>query len=200
MPRASWRRRRLAADGDEALRFLRTCAPCNELREFAARWEVARLLDDGVSYHEISERTGASSATISRVNQWLRYGRDGYRLRPRPTRELRAPGGRAMTERLRLALPNKGRLAEPAVDLLRAAGARLRALGATAAARVANTDLELLFVRTEDVAEYVADGLVELGLTGGRPRCGARRRFGTVLPLGFGALLPRARGAPDRRP
>jgi TrpR-related protein YerC/YecD len=52
----------------------------NELREFGQRWHVARLLDEGVSYHEISERTGASSATISRVGQWLRYGRDGYRL------------------------------------------------------------------------------------------------------------------------
>jgi TrpR-related protein YerC/YecD len=67
-------------DAGEALRFLRDLCTVNELREFAARWEVARLLDEGVSYHEISERTGASSATISRVNQWLRYGRDGYRL------------------------------------------------------------------------------------------------------------------------
>lgn len=67
-------------DADEALRFLRDLCTVNELREFAARWEVARLLDEGVSYHDISERTGASSATISRVNQWLRYGRDGYRL------------------------------------------------------------------------------------------------------------------------
>ena len=67
-------------DGDEALRFLRDLCTVNELRELAVRWAVARLLDDGVSYHEISERTGASSATISRVNQWLRYGRDGYRL------------------------------------------------------------------------------------------------------------------------
>jgi TrpR-related protein YerC/YecD len=67
-------------NGDEALRFLRDLCTVNELREFAARWEVARLLDAGTSYHEISERTGASSATISRVNQWLRYGRDGYRL------------------------------------------------------------------------------------------------------------------------
>jgi len=64
----------------EALRFLRDLCTVNELREIAARWEVARLLDSGTSYHEISERTGASSATISRVNQWLRYGRDGYRL------------------------------------------------------------------------------------------------------------------------
>ena len=67
-------------DADEALRFLRDLCTVTELRELAARWSVARLLDEGVSYHEISERTGASSATISRVNQWLRYGRDGYRL------------------------------------------------------------------------------------------------------------------------
>jgi TrpR-related protein YerC/YecD len=67
-------------DGEEVLRFLRDLCTVNELREFAARWAVARLLDEGVSYHDISERTGASSATISRVNQWLRYGRDGYRL------------------------------------------------------------------------------------------------------------------------
>jgi TrpR-related protein YerC/YecD len=67
-------------DGDEALRFLRDLCTVNELRELAARWEVARQLDGGTSYHDISERTGASSATISRVNQWLRYGRDGYRL------------------------------------------------------------------------------------------------------------------------
>ena len=67
-------------DGDEALRLLRDLCTVTELREFAARWEVATLLDAGLSYHEISARTGASSATISRVNQWLRYGRDGYRL------------------------------------------------------------------------------------------------------------------------
>ena len=67
-------------DSEEALRFLRDLCTVNELREFTARWEVARLLDQGVSYHEISEQTGASSATISRVSQWLRYGRDGYRL------------------------------------------------------------------------------------------------------------------------
>ena len=67
-------------NADEALRFLRDLCTVNELREFSARWQVAQLLDGGISYHEISERTGASSATISRVNQWLRYGRDGYRL------------------------------------------------------------------------------------------------------------------------
>jgi TrpR-related protein YerC/YecD len=80
-------------DRDEALRFLRDLCTVNELRAMAERWEVARLLDGGVSYHDISERTGASSATISRVNQWLRYGRDGYRLvLDRPARSTRSRG------------------------------------------------------------------------------------------------------------
>jgi TrpR-related protein YerC/YecD len=67
-------------DEDEALLFLRDLCTVTELREFGERWHVARLLDAGLSYAEIQRRTGASSATISRVGQWLRYGRGGYRL------------------------------------------------------------------------------------------------------------------------
>jgi TrpR-related protein YerC/YecD len=65
---------------DEALRFLRDISTVNELIELGHRWRVAKLLDEGVNYHDIGAQTGASSATISRVNQWLRYGRGGYRL------------------------------------------------------------------------------------------------------------------------
>jgi ATP phosphoribosyltransferase len=92
-----------------------------------------------------------------------------------------------MTERLRLALPNKGRLAEPAVDLLRSAGLDFELSERRLTASVANADLELLFVRTEDVAEYVADGLVELGLTGADLVAEHGGELRTVLPLGFGA-------------
>jgi TrpR-related protein YerC/YecD len=67
-------------DGDEAMRFLRDLCTIRELQELGQRWHVARLLADGIAYHEISQRTGASSATISRVNQWLRYGRGGYAM------------------------------------------------------------------------------------------------------------------------
>ncbi|HUQ43436.1 MAG TPA: YerC/YecD family TrpR-related protein [Candidatus Limnocylindria bacterium] len=63
---------------DEALRFLRDLCTIRELQEFGRRWQVARLLVSGTPYHEIGERSGASSATISRVNQWLRFGRGGY--------------------------------------------------------------------------------------------------------------------------
>lgn len=65
---------------DEALRFLRDISTVNELIELSHRWRVAKLLDAGANYHDIGAQTGASSATISRVNQWLRYGRGGYRL------------------------------------------------------------------------------------------------------------------------
>jgi TrpR-related protein YerC/YecD len=65
---------------EEALRFLRDVGTVSELQEWGERWHVARLLDAGVSYAEIARQTGASSATISRVSQWLRYGRGGYRL------------------------------------------------------------------------------------------------------------------------
>ena len=107
-----------------------------------------------------------------------------------------------MTGRMRLALPNKGRLAEPAVDLLRSAGLDFELSERRLSASVANADLELLFVRTEDVAEYVADGLVELGLTGADLVAEHGGELRTILPLGFGACslvlaVPRDAGVTD---
>jgi ATP phosphoribosyltransferase len=112
-----------------------------------------------------------------------------------------------MTAPLRLALPSKGRLAEPAVDLLRAAGLDFELSERRLSARVSNADLELLFVRTEDIAEYVADGLVELGLSGADLVAEHGGDLRTVVPLGFGACslvlaVPReatARDAADLR-
>ena len=92
-----------------------------------------------------------------------------------------------MTTALRLAVPNKGRLAEPAVGLLRSAGLEFELSERRLSAPVRNADIELLFVRTEDVAEYVADGLVELGLTGADLVAEHGGALKTVLPLGFGA-------------
>ena len=50
----------------------------SELRAMEQRMEVAVLLSDGMIYNDILDRTGASSATISRVNRALQYGADGY--------------------------------------------------------------------------------------------------------------------------
>ena len=52
------------------------CTPA-ELEALAGRWKVARLLDQGLPYREISEKTGISTATVTRVARCLTYGRDG---------------------------------------------------------------------------------------------------------------------------
>lgn len=89
--------------------------------------------------------------------------------------------------RLRLALPNKGRLAEPAIALLRDAGVEVELSERRLSAVARNIDLELLFVRTDDVAEYVRDGLVELGLTGKDLVAERGDGLEPVLHLGFGS-------------
>ena len=66
-------------DEDECRKFLQDLCTVSELKAMEQRMEVTMLLDDGLIYSEILERTGASSATISRVNRCLHYGADGYR-------------------------------------------------------------------------------------------------------------------------
>ena len=64
---------------DEAAAFFRDLCTLGELRDLAQRWSVARLLDAGFHYAEISRRTGASTATITRIASWLNHGEGGYR-------------------------------------------------------------------------------------------------------------------------
>lgn len=87
----------------------------------------------------------------------------------------------------RLALPNKGRLAEPALQLLRDAGLEIEVSPASLTTTVRNFDLDLLFVRAEDVPEYVADGLVDAGITGNDLVAERTPGLDVVLELGFGA-------------
>jgi TrpR-related protein YerC/YecD len=64
---------------DGAERFLRDLCTLGELRDMAQRWAVVRLLDAGMHYADISRRTGASTATITRIASWLNHGEGGYR-------------------------------------------------------------------------------------------------------------------------
>ena len=64
---------------EDAYRFFEDICTIAEVKSMAQRIEVARLLRRGVTYQEIARETGASSATISRVNRALLYGADGYR-------------------------------------------------------------------------------------------------------------------------
>jgi TrpR-related protein YerC/YecD len=65
-------------DDDLTGRFLRDLCTRNELEAMAQRWEVAQLVDQGVPYLQIAKRTGASTATITRVASWLHHGQGGY--------------------------------------------------------------------------------------------------------------------------
>jgi len=65
---------------DEVERFLRDLCTLSELGAMAHRWEVVKLVEQGLPYQEISSRTGASTTTVTRVAHWLRYGEGGYRL------------------------------------------------------------------------------------------------------------------------
>ena len=64
----------------ECYRFFEDVCTIPELKSMAQRFDVARMLDQGVTYQEISQQLGASTATISRVNRSLSYGAGGYRL------------------------------------------------------------------------------------------------------------------------
>jgi len=67
---------------------------------------------------------------------------------------------------MRLAIPNKGRLVEPTLALLHDAGLVFDEHDRSLVARVQNFDLDILFVRTNDVIEFVGDGVADLGITG----------------------------------
>ena len=60
--------------------FFRDLCTLAELEAMAHRWQVVRLLEKGLPYLEIAERTGASTTTVTRVAHWLRHGEGGYRL------------------------------------------------------------------------------------------------------------------------
>lgn len=67
-------------DRNECYAFFEDLCTVNELLSLSQRFEVASMLKDHKTYLDIAEKTGASTATISRVNRSLNYGNDGYEL------------------------------------------------------------------------------------------------------------------------
>ena len=65
---------------EECYHFFEDLCTVNELLSLSQRFEVASMLRDHCTYLEIAEKTGASTATISRVNRSLNYGDDGYEM------------------------------------------------------------------------------------------------------------------------
>jgi TrpR-related protein YerC/YecD len=63
---------------DELTRFLRDLCTRSELEALAHRWQIVQLLDDGLPYLDVADKAQASTATVTRVAQWLRHGTGGY--------------------------------------------------------------------------------------------------------------------------
>jgi len=101
---------------------------------------------------------------------------------------------------LRLVVPNKGRLLDPSLALLRDAGLRFETGERSLVARVTNQDVEILFARARDVVEYVGDGIADLGITGLDVLVETAAELPRVRSLGFGrcrlaAAVPTTTGA-----
>ena len=65
---------------EECRKFMRDLCTIAEIQAMAERWQVAKLLQKGLPYREIAKKTGASTATVTRVAQWLNHGEGGYKI------------------------------------------------------------------------------------------------------------------------
>ena len=70
----------LLKDKDECYKFFDDLCTVAEIKSMQQRFQVALMLEKGMVYNDICKETGASTATISRVNRSLMYGADGYKL------------------------------------------------------------------------------------------------------------------------
>ena len=60
--------------------FFRDLLTLSEIEEAAKRWQIAKLVDKGISYLDIADRVEVSTSTVTRVAHWLKHGRGGYRM------------------------------------------------------------------------------------------------------------------------
>ncbi len=88
--------------------------------------------------------------------------------------------------RLRLAIPNKGRMQQPSLQLLHDAGLRFEDGTRALTSKVEGFPLDILFVRTDDIVEFVADGVADLGITGTNLLIESGADLETLVELGYG--------------
>jgi ATP phosphoribosyltransferase len=87
---------------------------------------------------------------------------------------------------IQVALPNKGALSEDAVELFRAAGYRCRRRGRELMVRDAHNEVEFMFLRPRDIATYVSNGILEVGVTGRDLMHDSQADVKVLMPLRFG--------------
>ena len=181
-------------DRAAAERFFRDLCTLRELHDMAQRWQVVQLLDRAAT-------TPRSRARPAPARPRSPGSRSGCTTAPaatpstRPRRRRRRTRPDELVQRARYRrpvagcgspVPNKGRLLEPTIALLRDAGLVFEDGTRALVAHAENFPLDILSVRTEDVVEFVGDGVADLGITGTNllPEAGAE--LPVLLELGYG--------------
>ena len=188
---------------EECERFLADLCTPAELLSMADRWRAAQLLSQGMPYRSIYEKTGVSTATVTRVARALTYGEGGYRMildRKKggpldPSPKLKGNFPMRENGRLRIAIQKSGRLSEKSVALFSKCGLDFDFRKDRLLHECKEFPIDLMLVRDDDIPEYVADGVCDLGVVGEnviRERLLAApgdkaASIETVMKLGFGS-------------
>ena len=176
---------------DEVARFLRDLCTLPELEALAHRWQTVLLLDEGVPYVEIAARVpdvdcdGDPCRPVAQARN--RRIPDGPRADAPARAEAAVTGFTRAGEngRLTLAVPAKGRMAEPALRLCADAGLSFEVTERSLVVPCANAPVDLLLVRPSDIPEYAQDGVVDVGITGANLVAEADAEVVTLAELGF---------------
>ena len=171
---------------DEVTRFLRDLCTRAELQALAHRWQTARLARRGRAVPR-DRRARADLDGDRHTGGAVGATRD-RRLRDRaPTGEAAMSAFTRAGEngRLTLAVPAKGRMAEPTLRLCAEAGLSFETTERSLVVPCANAPVDLLLVRPSDIPEYVQDGVVHLGVTGANLVVEAQADVVTLAELGF---------------
>ena len=169
----------------------------------------------GEHYAAISRETGASTATITRIATWLNHGEGGYRQaldRLAAAREAGIPypagrerdGARGRASACGSPSPTRAGWSSRRSRCCATPGLVFEEHERSLVARVRNFDLDILFVRTNDVIEFVGDGVADLGVTGEDLLAETGAELPRLRSLGYGqcrlaAAVPADSAVPERR-
>jgi len=161
-------------DAKECAAFLRDLCTVSEIEAMSERFAVAKLISANIPYRDISTQTGVSTTTITRVAYWLRHGMGGYTsVLSRPLASTNKSEGR-----LKVAVQKSGKLYDASMvqksgKLYDASIKYLSSVGLTFPSKEKslmlsseNSDIDILFLRDDDIPEYVASGVADFGIVG----------------------------------
>ena len=149
-------------DAKECAAFLRDLCTVSEIEAMSERFAVAKLISANIPYRDISTQTGVSTTTITRVAYWLRHGMGGYTsVLSRPLASTNKSEGR-----LKVAVQKSGKLYDASIKYLSSVGLTFPSKEKSLMLSSENSDIDILFLRDDDIPEYVASGVADFGIVG----------------------------------